>query len=249
MPATCRTPRTVTRPALACALLLLLSPGPSPSRAEFSPPRVTGKIGDGAADAPEQTRYYIDRGLDKGIERGDVLNVYREKRVSRSARHPLRLLIGRMTITDSQPGVSVGIFAVSDATIHHPLIRYKSAMKGDIVVPRITIDSTLMFDAGKSSLTREAADEFEKVADFVLNFSPSKIVIEGHTDADGDDESNRILSEARAKTVRDFLVATYDFISPDMIDTRGYGAERPIVPNDTPVNKQLNRRIEVIVWN
>ena len=198
---------------------------------------------------PDQLRYYMDRGLVKGIERGDVLNVCREKRVARNARQPLRLLIGRMTITASQPGLSEGIFAVSDATIHHPLIRFKSAMKGDIVVPRITIDSTLMFDAGKSSLTREAAEEFEKVSDFVLNFSPAKIVIEGHTDSDGNAESNMILSESRAKTVRDFLVTTYDFVSPDMVDTRGYGAQRPIVPNDTPENKQLNRRIEVIVWN
>ena len=40
----------------------------------------------------------------------------------------------------------------------------------------------------------------------------------------------------------------YDFITPKMIEARGYGEERPIVANDTPENKQLNRRIEVLVW-
>ena len=100
------------------------------------------------------------------------------------------------------------------------------------MAPRIVIDSTLMFGAGLASLTRQAADEFQK-----------------HTDSDGDPETNMLLSESRAKTVRDFLVARYSFISSEMVDIRGYGSARPIVPNDSPENKQLNRRIEVIVWN
>jgi outer membrane protein OmpA-like peptidoglycan-associated protein len=231
----------------ACAALLLLPTlFASPSQAEFYPPRVANKIGDQTGPL----RYYMNSGVGVGIERGDVLNVYREKHIARNG-HPIRLLIGRMTITQSQPGLSEGTFEVSDATISHPLIRYKSAMKGDIVVPRIVIDSTLMFGAGLSSLTRQAADEFQKVADFVLNYSPSKILIEGHTDSDGDANANAnmILSESRAKTVKDFLITKYEFISPGMVDTRGYGSARPFVPNDTPENKQLNRRIEVIVWN
>ena len=61
--------------------------------------------------------------------------------------------------------------------------------------------------------------------------------------------SNQLLSETRAKTVKQFLVAKYDFIPPTMVESLGYGAQRPIAPNDTPENKQLNRRIEVIVWD
>jgi outer membrane protein OmpA-like peptidoglycan-associated protein len=237
----------ISMPAVACALLLLPSLVPSPSQAEFDPPRVASKVSD--SHNPEQLRYYMDSGVEAGIERGDVLNVYREKSLIRNEPHPIRLLIGRMTITESQPGLSEGIFEVSAATISHPLIRCKSAMKGDIVAPRIVIDSTLMFGAGLASLTRQAADEFQKVADFVQDFAPSKIIIEGHTDSDGDPETNMLLSESRAKTVRDFLVARYSFISSAMVDIRGYGSARPIVPNDSPENKQLNRRIEVIVWN
>ncbi len=47
----------------------------------------------------------------------------------------------------------------------------------------------------------------------------------------------------------DYLVNTYAFILPAMVEARGYGADRPIAPNDTPENKLLNRRIEVIVWD
>ena len=38
------------------------------------------------------------------------------------------------------------------------------------------------------------------------------------------------------------------FITPAMIEARGYGEERPMANNDTPENKALNRRIEVMVW-
>ena len=80
------------------------------------------------------------------------------------------------------------------------------------------------------------------------NFTPSKLVIEGHTDADGTAEANQKLSDSRAGMVRDYLIAEYDFITPNMIEAVGYGEDRPIVENNTPENKALNRRIEVIIW-
>ena len=48
--------------------------------------------------------------------------------------------------------------------------------------------------------------------------------------------------------VKQYLVATYPFITPAMIESKGYGEQRPVVNNDTPENKALNRRIEVLVW-
>ena len=93
-----------------------------------------------------------------------------------------------------------------------------------------------------------AAEEFAKVADFVRMFSPSKLVIDGHTDSDGDSEANLNLLLLRAQNVKNWLVNEFEFITPQMIDARGFGEEQPIVNNDTPENKQLNRRIEVLVW-
>ncbi|MBU07547.1 MAG: hypothetical protein CME13_06210 [Gemmatimonadetes bacterium] len=90
--------------------------------------------------------------------------------------------------------------------------------------------------------------EFQKVADFVDNFAPSRLIIEGHTDSDGETDANQELSMARAEAVRQYLIDRYDFISPAMVEARGYGEVRPAVPNNSPENKTLNRRIEVIVW-
>ena len=115
-------------------------------------------------------------------------------------------------------------------------------------MPRLIIDSEVLFAAGSVELRKEAEVEFDKVAKFVNNFSPSKLVIEGHTDSDGDTGFNQKLSDDRAKNVKLYLEAKYDFITPAMIDAIGYGEERPIFPNDSEINKTFNRRIEVIVW-
>jgi len=67
-------------------------------------------------------------------------------------------------------------------------------MKSDIVVPRLVIDNSVLFDPGDRSLKIGAAKEFDKVAEFVQMFSPAKLIIEGHTDGDGEAEENLILS-------------------------------------------------------
>ena len=125
-------------------------------------------------------------------------------------------------------------------------------MIGDIVVPRLKLQIDSLFEPGEAELTRDAIKRFAKVAvkigAFVQNFSPSKLLVEGHTDADGDPESNRELSKRRAETIRSYLIDAYDYIGADMIEARGYGEQRPIAPNDTPENKARNRRIEIIAW-
>ena len=234
---------------LAGGLLLL----PSMGRAGFDPPRIihilhtqdTGGLPDSLLD---QRSYYINKGVEVNINRGDVLNVYREKRLSQAVQRPLRIFIGTMTMTDSYLGSALGRFDPSLEAMTRPLIRFKHPVKNDIVVPRLIIDSEVLFTPGSVELRKEAEAEFEKVADFVNNFSPSKLVIEGHTDSDGDTGFNQKLSEDRAKNVKLYLETKYDFITPAMIDAIGYGEERPIFPNDSEINKTFNRRIEVIVW-
>ena len=225
----------------------------APCEAKFDPPRVIHKINPlQSGTVPDsllrKIRFYINKGQETSINRGDILNVYRERRVSRAIARPLRVFIGTMIITQSHQGSSIGEFSPDQAAMAQPLIRHKTAMKGDIVVPRLIIDSGVLFDPGKFDLKPGAGEEFGKVAGFVENFSPSKLVIEGHTDSDGDAAANQKLSQQRADQVRNFMITRYEFITSGMIDAKGYGEERPIVSNDTSENKALNRRIEVIVW-
>ena len=231
-------------------------PAAPPAQRKFDPPRIidvlhapdTGNLPDSLADSRS---YYVNKGMEVNIGTGDILNVYREKQLSQAIPRPLRFFIGTMNIIASQPGSSVGRFKPNRASLARPIIRFKRPIKGDIVVPRLIIDSEVLFDPGSAELKTGAKSEFDKVADFVQNFSPSKLVIEGHTDSDGDAEYNQKLSVARAETVMKFLLnepSYSEFIIAGMLEAKGYGEERPIANNDTPENKTLNRRIEVIVW-
>ena len=69
-----------------------------------------------------------------------------------------------------------------------------------------------------------------------------KIEVGGHTDSDGTDAKNQVLSENRAKAVHDILIS--DGANPNMLETRGYGSKVKKADNDTPEHKFQNRRIE-----
>lgn len=188
--------------------------------------------------------YYLDKGTADNISKGDVLNVYREVKVGL---YSMRVFIGTMTILDGQENSSMGRFSVSPSVYNQPLIKYKTALKNDVVMPRLSINTSVLFDQGQFNLKPGAATEFSKVGEVIKTFPSAKILISGHTDSDGDAQANLKLSEQRAEAVRLYLINTYN-ITASRIEAKGFGEEQPIVNNDTPENKTLNRRIEISVW-
>jgi len=70
------------------------------------------------------------------------------------------------------------------------------------------------------------------------------LILKGHTDSDGSDAYNLTLSLNRALSVQNYLAGNYN-IEPDHIRVVGYGEALSLVPNISPGNKQLNRRVEV----
>lgn len=242
----------LSRPLWVLLSACILS-SPSVAAGQFNPPRIRhvvipANVGNQADSVLDQRLYYIDKGLETSITQGSVLNVYRERRLFPGMEPPLRLFIGNLTITTAQPGSSIGRFTPSLSAMAQPTIKYKVPVLNDLAVPRLILDSGVLFDAGAADLKPGVEEEFVKVADFVRNFSPGKVIIEGHTDSDGPEDLNQNLSELRAENVRLYLINRFDFISPAMIESKGYGESSPMVDNDTPENKTLNRRIEVVVW-
>lgn len=71
-----------------------------------------------------------------------------------------------------------------------------------------------------------------------------RVCIKGHTDADGDDGYNLKLSYARAASVLSYLHDSVG-LAVENLEVFGYGESMPLAPNNTPRNKQLNRRVEV----
>jgi outer membrane protein OmpA-like peptidoglycan-associated protein len=224
----------------------------SMSMAQFDPPRIAMNVrpantGNVAEAELKDRLYLINKGVEANINAGEVLNVYRERTLY-TGMPPLRLFIGTMEITTAQRGHSLGRFTPNAMAMLQPSIKYKIPVKNDIVVPRLILDSGVLFDPGSDDLKPKVEEEFAKIANFVQNFSPSKLIIEGHTDADGPEDLNMKLSELRAENVRLYLINAYDFITPAMVESKGYGESLPFVNNDTPENKSLNRRIEIVVW-
>lgn len=109
----------------------------------------------------------------------------------------------------------------------------------------LSMKNELLFDTGKATLKDGAQRALNNVAGLLSKHRDRSIAIEGFTDSTGTKELNQRLSEQRADAVKEALVARG--IEPKRIDTRGYGPQFPIASNDTPVGRQLNRRVEIVI--
>ena len=85
-----------------------------------------------------------------------------------------------------------------------------------------------------------------KVQKAIRTFGEPTVVIEGHTDSTGSDDVNEHLSQKRAESVREYLIANRT-LSDEKIVAVGYGSMRPLASNKTAAGRAINRRIDVIV--
>lgn len=105
--------------------------------------------------------------------------------------------------------------------------------------------SDVLFDSGKYSLKPGAREKLAKVSGIILAHPGLNLQIEGHTDSVGSDDYNQHLSEQRADSVRDYLVA--QGLSGETISAVGLGKVDPVATNSTAVGRQQNRRVELVV--
>ncbi|UXP31127.1 OmpA family protein [Reichenbachiella agarivorans] len=103
----------------------------------------------------------------------------------------------------------------------------------------------IYFEFEKATLLRSSLLELKRLNTYLEKYPRVKIQVEGHTDNVGSQGFNDQLSTDRAKAVVDYLVA--NGISKFRLEYKGYGSHRPIVPNDTPQNRALNRRVEFLI--
>ncbi|MEM8740942.1 MAG: OmpA family protein [Pseudomonadota bacterium] len=101
------------------------------------------------------------------------------------------------------------------------------------------------FAPGSAELDLESEPLLTTVADIAARCPGLRIMVAGHTDSVGSAQLNQRLSRARAQAVADWLVGAG--IAAQRIVARGFGEDRPVVPNTTRRNRALNRRIEFSV--
>jgi len=114
----------------------------------------------------------------------------------------------------------------------------------------INIDDKVLFDSGSASLKPEVRHTLELIADILIRFEKSKIVIEGHTDNvpihTRRFRNNWQLSNERALSVLEYILEK-SALDPRRFSAQGFGEFHPVAENDTPQNRQLNRRVDIIV--
>lgn len=108
---------------------------------------------------------------------------------------------------------------------------------------RLRIKNQILFEFGSNRIDPRSFPILDEVAK-VLAANPTvgPVLIEGHTDNIGPRAFNIDLSRRRAKAVEDYLVGKG--IAAQRLRSDGFGFDRPIVPNDTPLNRAKNRRTE-----
>ncbi len=101
---------------------------------------------------------------------------------------------------------------------------------------------TVEFETEQATIKSESYFLLDSIAKTLQAYPDAKISIEGHTDDLGEDEFNQKLSEDRANSVKNYLVAKG--VDGDRLSTMGFGEYRPAFPNTTKGNRQKNRRVE-----
>ena len=111
---------------------------------------------------------------------------------------------------------------------------------------KVTLAEAILFDLGRWDLKPEAGPVLDRLAR-LASLQQGEVLVEGHTDDLGSESFNRVLSELRAHVVA--LALARRGVDPARIIARGWGEERPLVPNASDENRARNRRVEVILRN
>ena len=108
---------------------------------------------------------------------------------------------------------------------------------------RSVVLNNLFFDTNKYDLQPQSRTELNRLIEFMRQYKEVQIEVSGFTDNVGAPEANMALSQRRAQAVTDYLAS--HGISATRLRSKGYGASRPLNPNDTDAHRALNRRIEL----
>lgn len=101
--------------------------------------------------------------------------------------------------------------------------------------------NAIVFQSGSARIAEESVPAIDELAGYLALCPEATVNVEGHTDADGEDEANLALSVSRAEAVVDALILRG--IGPERLYAIGYGESLPVASNETRAGKQANRRI------
>ncbi|HSO18153.1 MAG TPA: OmpA family protein [Desulfosarcina sp.] len=113
--------------------------------------------------------------------------------------------------------------------------------EGDLLA--ITLKGDVSFDLDSDVVRPGLYNELNRIAQIMVKYPQTSILVEGHTDSTGSEAYNQQLSERRANSVKNLLVQRG--VQAYRINILGYGESQPAATNATPEGRQLNRRVEI----
>ncbi|GAB6905627.1 putative lipoprotein YiaD [Desulfosarcina cetonica] len=157
------------------------------------------------------------------------------------------------TLLGAAAGAAVG--AAAGAGVGHMMDKQESEMRnalaaseaaavqreGDLLA--ITLKGDVSFDTNSDTIRPGLYNELDRIAQIMIKYPQTQIVVEGYTDSTGSESYNLQLSERRALSVKNMLVQRG--VQAYRINAVGYGESRPVATNDTPEGRQMNRRVEI----
>jgi outer membrane protein OmpA-like peptidoglycan-associated protein len=108
----------------------------------------------------------------------------------------------------------------------------------------LTLGDTL-FATGKADLKPGARANLDRLGDFLAEYPGRTASIEGYTDSMGSEDSNQMLSERRADSVKSYLVGRG--VQSARLTSTGRGENAPVADNESVAGRQQNRRVEVVI--
>jgi outer membrane protein OmpA-like peptidoglycan-associated protein len=149
--------------------------------------------------------------------------------------------------------IGAGVGGLAGAAIGHYLEKQKQEIdqipdanvqqQGEALM--VAFPGDVIFDTGSSSLSPGASARLDQLADTLNRYPDSEVIVKGHTDAEGSEASNQVLSEQRADSVRRYLIGRG--VAPARIKAIGFGESMPLASNETMAGRQQNRRVEIEV--
>ncbi len=143
---------------------------------------------------------------------------------------------------------SFSISCSVDHAVYYRNVRVATGMEpsrfDSILTEQRLITHAIHFDTDSATIKPESMAFINQLAAWMRAHPRVRLEIDGHTDNDGNEETNLKLSQARANEVKKQL--TLLGITEARLSATGYGATRPIQPNDTPEGKSQNRRVEFV---
>lgn len=103
----------------------------------------------------------------------------------------------------------------------------------------------IQFQTGSSTILASSFPVLEEIMKSAIVAEGLKLGVYGHTDNVGNETSNKNLSEARAASVKNYLLKRG--MNPSRIEIAGYGSSQPIASNDTPAGRAQNRRVQIVL--